>query len=109
MVPAAAYEQREEIRRLARRGQHGRRAAFQRGDLGCHMVVGGVLQAGIKIPGSLQIKQLAHIFAGGVLECGGLNDGNLPGFAVAGGISSLDADGFNALLAHGGVTPFLPA
>ena len=110
MVSAGGdIEQGKEIGRLARRGQHSRRAALQRGDLGRHKIVGGVLQAGIKIARGLQVKQLAHILAGGVFERGGLNDGNLPGFAVAGGISSLDADGFNALLAHDGGSPFLPA
>ena len=64
-------------------------------------IAGGILQTGIEISRSLQIKQLAHILAGGVLEGGGLDDGDLAGFTVAGSIAALDAFGVDLILTHG--------
>ena len=38
-------------------------------------------------------EQLAHVLAGSVLERSGLDDGDLAGFDVAGGVAALHADG----------------
>ena len=93
-------EQGEKVGSLAGGGQHGGGAALQGGDLGGHIVVGGVLEAGVEIAAGLQVKKLAHVLGCGVLEGGGLDDGDLPRLAVAGGIASLDTGGFDAM-AHG--------
>ena len=79
--------------RLAGGEQHGSGASLQGADLGRHGVVGGVLEAGIELAAGLQIKQLAHILAGGILKGGGLDNGDLAGFAVAGGVTALHTDG----------------
>ena len=57
------------------------------------------MQAGVEVAACLQVEQLAHVLAGGVLEGGGLDNGDLPGLAVAGGVAPLDADGFD-VIAH---------
>ena len=102
VVPAGAdVEQGEEIGRLAGGGEHGGGAALQLTDLGGHVVVGGVLEAGVEIAAGLQVKELAHVLTGGVLEGGGLDDGDLPGLAVAGGVAPLDTFRFDAVIAHG--------
>ena len=93
-------EQGEEVGRLAGGGQHGRRAALQGADLGSHIVAGGILKAGVKIAVGLQVKELPHVLAGGIFKSGGLDDGDLPGLAAAGGVASLDADGFRTVIAH---------
>ena len=95
-------EQGEEVGRLAGGGQHSRRAALQRGDFRRHIVAGGVLETGVKIAVGLQVEKFAHILGGGVLKGGGLHNGNLTGFAAAGGIASLDAGGFDTVIAHTG-------
>ena len=79
---------------LAGAGKHGSHASLKRADFPCYRVAGGVLQAGIKIPFRLQVKELAHVFGGIVLECGTLENGYLPAFPVAGSITCLDAQGF---------------
>ena len=89
----AEVEQGEEVRGLAAAGEHGGGAALQLADLLGHQVAGGILQAGIEVTVSFQVEQLAHVLAGGVLEGGGLDDGDLAGFAVAGGVTALHADG----------------
>ncbi len=66
----ADIKQGKKIRRLPRGGQHGRRPALKLRNLCRHVVVGGVLQSGIKVARSLQIKKLSHILAGGVFESG---------------------------------------
>ena len=43
----------------------------------------------------IQIKELSHILGSIVFEGSALNNGNLTGFAVAGLITSLDAQGFS--------------
>ena len=81
--------------RLAGGREHGRRAAFQRGDLCRHMVIGGVLQPGVEIAAGLQVEQLAHGLAGLVSEGGGLNDGNVAGLSIlrpVAGMKALGAD-----------------
>ena len=77
----------EEVGRLAGRGEHGGGAALQLADLGGHIVVGGVLEAGVEVAVGLQVKELTHVLAGGVFERGGLDDGDLPGLSVAGGVA----------------------
>ena len=72
---------------------------LKRGDARRDGVVRRVLQAGIEVAVGLQVKQLAHVLAGGVLEGGGLDDGDLAGFAVAGGIAALYAQGIDAVFA----------
>ena len=94
--------------RLPRRGEHGRTAPLQLADLGGHVVIGGILQAGVEIPALLQVKQGAHLLAGGVAEGGALNNGDIPGLPVTGGITPVDTFGALSLLAHGWSLPFLP-
>ena len=89
----AKVEQGEEVGSLAAGGEHGSGAALQLADLFGHQVTGGVLQTRVEIAVGLQVKELAHVLAGGVLEGGGLDDGNLAGFAVSGRIAALHADG----------------
>ena len=89
----AEIEQRKEVGRLTAGRQHGGGAAFQLADLFRHHVAGGVLQAGVEVAVGLEVEQLAHVLAGSVLERSGLDDGDLAGFAVAGGVAALHADG----------------
>ena len=86
-------EQRKEVGGLTAGRQHGGGAAFQLADLFRHHVAGGVLQAGVEVAVGLEVEQLAHVLAGSVLERSGLDDGDLAGFAVAGGVAALHADG----------------
>ena len=85
---------------LAGGGQHGRCAALQRGDLGGHIVIGGGSGDGCRNSRWPPGQKLAHVLAGRVLEGGGLDNRDLPGLAVAGGVASLDTGGFDAI-AHG--------
>ena len=97
MIPAGGdVEHGIEIGRLTGGGEHGRRAALQRRDFGCHCVVGGILQPGVEIAAGLQIEELPHVAAGSVFEGGALNDRHLPGFAAAGSIACLYAFGSDA-------------
>jgi hypothetical protein len=89
----AEVEQGKEVCSLTAGSEHSGSAAFQLADLLSHKVAGGVLQTGIEVAVSFQIEQLAHVFAGGILEGGGLNNGDLAGFAVAGGVTALHTDG----------------
>ena len=101
MIAAAGdIEHGIEIRRLAGACQHSGGATLQLGDLCRNVIVRGVLQPCIEIPAGLQIKQLAHILAGSVFEGGGLDDGDLARFAVAGRVAALHADGFGAIVGH---------
>ena len=89
-----------EVGRLAGGGEHGGGAALHVADLGRHHVVGGVLEPGIEIAAGLQVEQLAHVLAGGILECGGLDNGDLAGLAVARRIAALYALGIDSVIAH---------
>ena len=89
----AEVEQGKEVGCLTAGGEHGGGAALQLADLFGYHVAGGVLQTGIEIAVCLQIEQLAHVLAGGVLEGGGLDDGDLTGLAIAGGVAALHTDG----------------
>ena len=81
----------KEVCRLARAGEHGRRAAFERADFCGNLVVGRVLQAGIEVACLLEVKQRAHGGAGVVFKRGALHNGNLPGLAVSRRVSRLHA------------------
>ena len=70
------------------------------------MVIGGVLQPGIKITAGLQIKEGPHLLSGGIPEGGGLNNGDVSGLSVAGGIARVDTLGTDTVLAHGLILPF---
>lgn len=99
MVAAGGdVEHRVEVGRLPGGGEHCRRPPLQRADLCRHVVVGGVLEAGVKIPAGLQIEQGPHGLSGGVAEGGGLDDGDVAGLPVAGGIPPVDT---NAVSIHG--------
>ena len=89
----AEIEQRKEVGGLTAGRQHGGGAAFQLADLFRHHIAGGVLQAGVEVAVGLEVEQPAHVLAGSVLERSGLDDGDLAGFAVAGGVAALHADG----------------
>ena len=95
----ADVEQGKEVGCLAGTGQHTGGAALQFGNLGGDGIAGGVLQAGIKITAGLQVKQFAHIVGAIIFESGALHNGNLAGFAVAGGIAALYAQGIDAVFA----------
>ena len=99
---AGDVEHREEVRRLARGGEHRRRAAFQLRDLRRHRIVGGVRQARVEVAGLLQIEQAPHMLARVVLPGGVLVDGHLARLAVAGPPSALHAGRSNPL-AHSGL------
>jgi len=86
-------EQGKEVGCLTAGSQHGGGAALQLADLLGHKVTGGVLQAGVEVAVGFQVKQLAHILAGGIFEGGGLDDGDLAGLAIAGRITALHTDG----------------
>ena len=101
MVAAAGdIEHREEVGSLARRGQHARRTALERGDLGRHGIVGGVLQAGVEVAGLLQVEQAPHVLGRVVFPRGGLVDGHLARATVLGLVAALHADGIDGL-GHG--------
>ena len=89
----AEVEQCEEVCGLTAGRQHGGGAALQLADLFRHQITGGILQAGVEVAVGFEVEQLAHVLAGGVLEGGGLDDGDLAGFAIAGGITALHTDG----------------
>ena len=89
-----------EVRRLAGGGQHGGGTALHVADLGRDVIAGRILQAGVEIARGLQIEQLAHGLAGGVLEGRALDDGDLARLAVLRGVAALDALGFDAVIAH---------
>ena len=57
-----------EIRSLARGCQHTCVAAFHRRDFRSNRVVGRILQAGVEVARSLQVKQSAHGVAGVILK-----------------------------------------
>ena len=101
MVAAAGnIEDGEEVGSLTGRGQHSGGTALQGANLGSHMVAGGVCQTGIEIAVGFQIEQLAHILRGGILESCALDDGDLAGLTIAGGVTGLDAKGFGTQFIH---------
>ena len=89
-----------EVGRLAGGGEHRGGSALHVADFCGYHVVGGVLQPGVEVAAGLQVKELAHVLAGGIFKGSGLNNGNLPGLAVAGGVAPLNAFGVDAVIAH---------
>ena len=81
-----------EVCRLPGRGEHCGGAAFELTDLCRDIVVGRVLQTGVKISARFQIEKFAHILAGIVFERGALYDGNLSRFSVFRLIAALNAN-----------------
>ena len=92
----------QEVGCLTGGGQHSGAAAFQGADLFCHSIAGGIGQPGVEVAVGFQIKELAHVFGSVILEGGALNDGNLPGLAVAGSVACLDAESFGSKFVHNG-------
>ncbi len=88
--------------RLTGGGEHSGRPPLQGADFRGYPVVGGVLQAGVKIPAGLQIKEGPHLLAGGVAEGGGLDNGDVAGLPVAGDIPGVEAFCGNTGLVHSG-------
>ena len=102
MVPGGAeVKDGEEVGRLAGRGEHGRRSPFQGADLGGHPGPGWVLQTGVEVALGLQVEQGPHGLAALVAEGGALDDGDVPGLPVAGGVASVDALGAFLVILHG--------
>lgn len=79
-----------EVGCLSRGGQHGAHAAFECGNLGCHGVVGRVLQTGIEIAVLFQVEEACHLFAAAIFEGGALVDGEYTRLSVLGCPSCLD-------------------
>ena len=75
-------EERDEVRRLTRRGQHRGDAALEIRDLRGNRVTGRVCETGVEIAAFFQIEELTHFVARIVLERGRLNDGQDAGFPV---------------------------
>ena len=101
MVPACGnVEDGVEVGRLAGGGEHGGGSALQLGNFGRDVVVGGVLEASIKITAGLKVEELAHVLAGIVFEGGALNNGHLPRFAVARAVAPLYAAGVELIVVH---------
>ena len=73
-----------EVGCLSRGGQHGTHAAFECGNLGCHGVVGRVLQTGIEIAVLFQVEEACHLFAAAIFEGGALVDGEYTRLSVLG-------------------------
>ena len=93
-------EESQKISCLTGRGKHGCRAALHGCDLGCHMVIGGVLESGIEISGSLQIKEFSHVLAGIIFEGRGLDDGDLPRLPVSRFVTGLYAFCTHSVFVH---------
>ena len=85
----ADIEYRIEVRGLSATGQHAAHAPFQSRDLGCHGIVGGVLQTGVEIPFFLQIEQLRHLVRVVILKCRTLNNRQFNRLTILRLVSSL--------------------
>ena len=83
----------EEVRRLARAGQHSCRAALKLADLRRHVIVRGVLQARVEVARLFQVEQLSHVLRRVVFPRGGLVNRNLARLRVARSITALHARG----------------
>ena len=88
---------------LSGAGQHCSSAPLQSCDLGSNQIIGGILKPCIEITRRLQIKQLAHVFAGVVLESRTLDDRDHPGLTIFGFITGLDA---HCITFHFNTCPF---
>lgn len=59
MIAAASdVEDREEVRGLTRRGEHGGAATFKLADLRGNEIIRGVLQTRVEVTGFFQIEEL---------------------------------------------------
>ena len=83
-----------EIGCLSGGSQHGAYAAFQCGDLGCNSIVCRVLQAGVEISAFFEVEKSGHLFAGVILECRALIDGQDARFSLFGLPAALYAECF---------------
>ena len=90
---AAEIEHGIEVGCLTGRGEYGCHSALKLGYLGCHGIVGRIGKTGIEIAVFLKVKQTGHLFGGGILEGGALNDGEHTGFTVAGLPAALHTHG----------------
>ena len=91
----------KEICRLTGGGEHGGGAALQGADLRRHLVVGGILEPGVKITLGLQIEEGPHGLPGGIPEGGGLDNGNVAGLSTPGDVARVEAVGTGLILGHG--------
>ena len=89
-----------EVGGLSGGGEHGCAAAFESRYLCRNIVVGGVLQTAVKIAGGLKVKKLAHLGAGSIFESGALDNGDLAGLTVAGGVAGLHTFGTDFVFCH---------
>ena len=85
----------EKVRRLARGSQHSGHTTLQGSYLGRDHVVGGILQSGVEITAVLKVEKTTHLVRSLVFESCALHDGNLPGVALPGVVTSLDTQGSN--------------
>ena len=88
----------KEICRLTGGGEHGGGAALQGADLRRHLVVGGILEPGVKITLGLQIEEGPHGLPGGIPEGGGLDNGNVAGLSTPGDVARVEAVGTGLIL-----------
>ena len=90
----ANVEQGIEVGCLSGSRQHRAYAPFQSGDLGCDSIVCRVLQAGVEISAFFEVEEFGHLFAGVILECRTLIDGQDARFSLFRLPASLHAEGF---------------
>ena len=62
-------EQSHEIGCLSGRSEHSCSSTLHCSNLGCNMVAGRILKAGVEIPLSFKVEKFSHILAGVVFEC----------------------------------------
>ena len=86
-----------EVRRLSAGSEHGTHTALKSRNACRYMVVGGILQACIEIARILQVKQLAHLQTGFILEGGTLHNGHLARLALSGLVTRLNTQGSDIL------------
>ena len=87
----ADIEAGEEVRGLARGGEHSAYSPFERSYARGDMVICRVLESGIEVSVLLEVEEPAHLVACLVFERCALNDRHLPRLALAGIIARLDA------------------
>ena len=91
----ADVEYCEEVCCLAGACEHSCKTALHSAELRSYEVICGVLESCVEISGSLEVKELAHVFGSSVLPCGALIDRYLAGFAVAGIVAAVKRDCVN--------------
>ncbi len=85
------------IRRLTGRSQHGCHTAFQRRDLRRYRIIGGILQAGVKVALILQCEKSSHFVCGVIFKSGTLIDREHPRLPLLRLPSRLYADGIQSV------------